>query len=80
MHCESSDEAFAMLTSESIDLALIDVVLEDDQAGITLGKLAQFHQVPFIFITGFARDDLFGNALSNSSRTIICTSQFPFGT
>lgn len=63
VHCETSDEAFAVLTSESIDLVLIDVVLEDDQAGITLGKLAQFHQVPFIFITGFARDDLFERAL-----------------
>lgn len=64
IHINSAVAAAKVLANRSIDLILLDVILENDQAALNLAKHnAREQQLPLIFMTAFKRDDLFKQAV-----------------
>lgn len=61
-YVESAENARKHLNNEW-DVALLDVVLESDRAGIELSGELRQRNVPVIFMTSFQRLDLFRSAL-----------------
>lgn len=58
----SAKEAERQLNVRRPDIMLIDVVLEDENAGIQLAQKADRMGIPFIFLTAFRDEDLFDRA------------------
>jgi CheY-like chemotaxis protein len=49
-------EARAALAERTLDIAMIDMQLDEGaESGLSLGKLALARNIPFIFLTGYAR-------------------------
>ncbi|MGH1437455.1 MAG: LytR/AlgR family response regulator transcription factor [Lewinella sp.] len=65
IHFRTAVEAKQALERQQsqLQLLLIDVVLENDKAGIHLGNFARKINIPVIFMTAYNRDDLFKMAL-----------------
>ena len=63
IHFASAKEAEQYPTFSDVDLLLLDVVLEDEKAGIRLAKKAKEKNIPVIFMTAFQRADLFKLAI-----------------
>ncbi|MCB0629040.1 MAG: response regulator transcription factor [Saprospiraceae bacterium] len=63
LHITTAGEARYHLQDQDWDLALLDVVLETDKAGIELAAELKEFEIPVIFMTSFQRDDLFEKAL-----------------
>jgi CheY-like chemotaxis protein len=48
-------EAREALTECTLDIAMIDIQLDEgSDSGLSLGRLAMAHDIPFIFLTGYA--------------------------
>ncbi|MEM6397336.1 MAG: response regulator transcription factor [Bacteroidota bacterium] len=62
-HCLESKAAKDYLEVEKPDIALIDVVLEDEKASIEIARILSDMGIAVIFMTAFRREDLFEHAL-----------------
>lgn len=63
LHCISASEARMVLGRFQPDIMLVEVILEDENSGIVLAKLAEEKRIPVIFLATTTRQDLFKKAL-----------------
>jgi DNA-binding response OmpR family regulator len=65
--CASGEEALVSLEKESVDLALVDILLAGSMDGIeTARKLRWNHQLPVIYLTSFTNESIIERAKSTT--------------
>jgi DNA-binding LytR/AlgR family response regulator len=65
--CRTISEAQNALDSEEFDLAILDIILEEEEFGIKIAEeINAKYKIPFIFLTGHSKDDLFKMARKTS--------------
>ena len=65
--CASGEEALASLAKESVDLALVDILLAGSLDGIeTARQLRGKHQLPVIYLTSFTNESIIERAKSTT--------------
>ena len=65
--CASGEEALASLEKESVDLALVDILLAGSMDGIeTAGQLRSNHQLPVVYLTSFTNESIIERAKSTT--------------
>lgn len=68
LEAKNTKEALEILKKESIDLAVLDINLgENEQDGITLGQqIKDKLSVPFIYLTAYDNSEIIGKAISTT--------------
>ncbi len=68
LEAKNAKEAFEMLKKETVDLAILDINLgENEQDGICLGKHIQENlNLPFIYLTAYENQEIIGRAVATS--------------
>lgn len=68
IEAKNAREALEILKKESIDLAILDIHLgENEQDGISLGKqIGDKYSVPFIYLTAYENADIIGKAVATT--------------
>ena len=63
----SANKAAEIIEHEKIDLALIDIKLEDGMSGLELSEKAQKeYNIPFIFISAFSEKEIVDRAMKTN--------------
>ena len=68
LEAKNANEAMTILNKESVDVAILDINLGDDEMdGISLGNLIQNKQkVPFIYLTAYENAKIISEAIATS--------------
>ncbi len=68
MESKNTAEALAILKNETIDLAVLDINLgEEQQDGISLGrKIKDMYTIPFIYLTAYDSTEIVSKAISTA--------------